>query len=118
MDGTQHPQRGETFLSSRRSMVLSHATKGRPAGGHGAFLKKDGRRLPLQDRERLLQALDLLLPALLALLVGLRLRDTLLLNLLPILQHRLVLVVEPAEVGLRLLHLLLETLELLGLVLH
>merc|ERR1719313_1199813 len=91
-----------------------------PAENTGLLPRLDQRRrgLALEDGKRLLQPGDLGLTTLLPLLVGLRLRDTLLLKLLQILQHRIQLRLRPVTIRRRLRNELLERGLLLALVLH
>mmetsp|Transcript_53359 Transcript_53359/g.157142 ORF Transcript_53359/g.157142 Transcript_53359/m.157142 type:complete len:719 (+) Transcript_53359:132-2288(+) len=93
--------------------MVAHATK---QVALGALLQEGG--LALQGLQRLLESGDLLLPALLALLVGLRLRDTLLGELGVVLHHRSQLRVDAVAVGRELGGVLGEGLGLLGLVGH
>merc|ERR1719439_19262 len=89
-------------------------------GAHGSLSRLDQRRrgLALEDGKRLLQPGDLGLTTFLPLLVGLRLRDTLLLKLLQILQHRIQLRLRTVTIRRRLRNELLERGLLLALVLH
>merc|ERR1719375_744738 len=97
-------------------MIRRGKTRGDLAAGgrRGALLGT----LLLEDGQRLLQARDLLLAALLALLVRLRLRHALGLQLLPVLEDRPELRLRGAEVRLGLLQVRLGLLLVLVLVLH